>query len=62
MHCMRQVYGPVMQSEYCPAVNLATSEDAADRKGSQFYERTVRIVDMKRWYLCPQVRVADIAS
>ena len=38
---------------------LATSEDAADRKEVSFMKGLFRIVDMKRWYLCPQVRVAD---
>ncbi|KAA0645492.1 hypothetical protein E2K60_26310, partial [Escherichia coli] len=27
-----------------------------------FMKGLFRIVDMKRWYLCPQVRVADIVQ
>lgn len=54
---MRQVYGPVMQSEYWQRQKtLLTEREVSFMKG------LFRIVDMKRWYLCPQVRVADIVQ
>lgn len=46
-----------MQSEYWQRQKtLLTEREVSFMKG------LFRIVDMKRWYLCPQVRVADIVQ
>ncbi len=46
-----------MQSEYWQRQKtLLTEREVSFMKG------LFRIVDMKRWYLCPQVRVADIVG